>query len=157
MGNEAVKMEEERAELLRRYLAERDCECPGCRYNLRMLQSGRCPECNMELQLEVRLKEPRLGTLIAGVVAMASGLGFGGLMCVFGLIMTIARGKGTLRDWEPFVYFGSIAVVHAVGLWIWARSWKKVRTMSRQTRILLAAACWVLPVASVIVIGSALH
>lgn len=36
------------AEMLRMYLAGRDRECPMCRYNVRDLTSGVCPECGAE-------------------------------------------------------------------------------------------------------------
>ena len=40
------------AERLERYLADRDCACPRCRYNLRGLRGEACPECGQPLRLE---------------------------------------------------------------------------------------------------------
>jgi hypothetical protein len=55
--------------LLERYLADRDIVCPGCAYNLRGLRSDRCPECGDQLELSLRLVEPRQMALIVGLVA----------------------------------------------------------------------------------------
>ncbi len=62
------QMSDDQAQL-RDYLATRDVPCPACGYNLRGLTSGRCPECNLEVVLTVRLAEPRLGTLSRGLWA----------------------------------------------------------------------------------------
>ncbi len=37
---------------LRRFLATRDVSCPACRYNLRGVQTDRCPECGAHLSIE---------------------------------------------------------------------------------------------------------
>lgn len=61
--------EETRA--LRAYLAERDCPCPNCGYNLRGLAGERCPECNQALRLGVELGEPGVGRFLAVLLPLA--------------------------------------------------------------------------------------
>lgn len=136
------------AQLLREYLAQNDCACPGCGYNLRMLESNRCPECAMEVQLGVQLVEARLGALIVGVVAMAAGAGFGALIFIIGLIETWGRSWGS-NDTQMFAIFGGVAVVHGLGLWVWLRCWKRVRKWP--ARMWVALACWLLPLLMIMV------
>jgi hypothetical protein len=38
------------AERIRRYMAERDLPCPGCKYNLRGIAADACPECGRQLR-----------------------------------------------------------------------------------------------------------
>jgi hypothetical protein len=143
MESEPIERVDE-AGLLRAFLAERDCACPGCGYNLRMLESNRCPECAMEVQLGVRLAEPRLGALITGVIALAAGAGFGGLLVGFGVLMLLLKGPGGGAD-RFFVVNGTVAVVNGVALWMWLRCWRYVRRWPAGRRMGLALACWLLP------------
>lgn len=57
--------------MLREVLASRDLFCPGCGYNLRGLQSDRCPECSREISASVSLVERETisrGMLIGAVL-----------------------------------------------------------------------------------------
>jgi hypothetical protein len=135
-------------DMLAAFLADRDYPCPGCGYNLRMLQSNRCPECAMEIQLAVHLTEPRQRALITGVVALSAGLGLGGLLLIY-LLIVEASGRGG-GDWGKFLFInGGGAFVHLLALILWLKSWKKVRRLSTKTRWTLASFCWLLPAAEV--------
>src|SRR5262245_32084681 len=70
-------------ELLNRYLADRDVLCPGCGYNLRDLTRDHCPECDQGLALRVGLVESGLAGFIAGLIGLAAGAGFSGLLLLF--------------------------------------------------------------------------
>jgi hypothetical protein len=59
------------------FLADRDEPCPQCGYNLRNLQSGRCPECGQAICLAVALVEPYLKAWIAMLAALCAGGGIG--------------------------------------------------------------------------------
>ena len=133
------------AGLLQAFLAERDCACPGCGYNLRMLESNRCPECAMEVQLGVHLTEPRLGVLITGVVALAAGAGFGGLLVGYALLKMLRYGFPGPNGDRFLLVTGTIAVVHGLLLWIWLRCWKDIRNWPARMGVTLALACWLLP------------
>lgn len=43
---------------LKEYLADRDTPCPGCRYNLRGVTTGLCPECGRPITLSVKDASP---------------------------------------------------------------------------------------------------
>src|SRR5690242_19299363 len=74
------------ADLLIRFLAERDAPCPTCGYNLRNLQGTRCPECGDDLVLKVNVADARLAPLISGLVGLSAGAGLNGLLVLYGLI-----------------------------------------------------------------------
>ncbi|MEO1129325.1 MAG: hypothetical protein AAFX05_06385 [Planctomycetota bacterium] len=61
---------------LQRWLAEHDADCPICRYALRGLRGGTCPECGGTLTLGVRAPGLRLGPWVAAMVFLALGLGY---------------------------------------------------------------------------------
>lgn len=71
---------------LREHLAQRDCPCPNCGYNLRGLASEHCPECNLPLRLSVSLAEPGLGRFLAVLLPLCV---VGGMFAI-GLLIVIA-------------------------------------------------------------------
>src|SRR4051812_12100108 len=85
------------------FVHDRDVSCPGCGYNLRNLRNDRCPECGEQLELGLRLAEPRQAAPIAGLVGLAAGMGLGGLLLVYAVIVMI-RTPGMYRggDWNRF-------------------------------------------------------
>jgi hypothetical protein len=135
-------------EHLLRFVAGRDVECPGCQYNVRDLKITRCPECGDELELSLRLAEPRQGSLIAGLVGLAAGAGFGGLLLVYiGIILFLSGRGGPPNDFFGITCTGF--VVHAIGLGIWIKNWRNIRRARPRTRTFLVALCWFLPLAFV--------
>src|SRR3954454_6328468 len=76
------------------FVRDRDVECPGCGYNLRNLCNDRCPECGEEIQLGVRLAEPKQAAPIAGLVGLAAGFGLGGLLLIYIAIVVIFMDQG---------------------------------------------------------------
>lgn len=65
--------------LLNQYLTGRDAACPNCRYNLRDLANGHCPECGEAITLHLQTSGPfaRRGTLVLLVflwLLVASGV-----------------------------------------------------------------------------------
>ena len=106
------------AALLEAFLLERDVACPLCRYNLRGLQTSRCPECGRELRLSVGLAEPRMAAWV--VAAAASLLPAGvGMLLVFAII---ANGWDDIVPDElllllsMFAFIGFIPVAAAIVL-----------------------------------------
>lgn len=83
---------------LARHLEEFEEACPSCGYSLRGLREGRCPECSQGLVLRVGLAEPRLGWFITGLVGIAMGLGFSGLLTAYMAYWTVMRAMGP--PWE---------------------------------------------------------
>lgn len=91
---------------LRAHLADRDVPCPSCNYSLRALTTDRCPECNQQLVLAVRLAEPRLALWITGLIGLAVGLGFHGLILLWAAVMQFTRAGGggpNLRELIPLL------------------------------------------------------
>lgn len=129
------------AEMLETFLAERDAPCPRCGYNLRALRGQRCPECGEALVLRVGLEHPKIGTLIAGVIALAAGTGLNGLLLGYGMIRVAIDGYRGFMD-EFFVYNGSAFVVEAALLVTWLANWRRIHRMETGRRAMLAVGCW---------------
>lgn len=130
-------------EFLRAFLGERDTPCPGCGYNLRGLTGDVCPECAQKLRIGVGLVEPRLAWFLAGLVGLSVGLGFAGIILIWGVSITLVRGRGgpNLQELSPLIIG---AIVEGAALWIWLRSRSRFRVLPLAARIGLAGAGWAL-------------
>ncbi len=139
--------------LLQQFLAERDVVCPGCSYNLRGLKSDRCPECGAALELSLRLVEPRQAPLIAGLVGLSAGAGLGGLLLIYGAIVTLLRpGRGGFFDFFVINGVGFAAHGAVLGLWVW--NWHRIRRMKAFKRRLLVLVCWAMPLSFVVIFAA---
>ena len=130
------------AELLGRFLRDRDVDCPRCGYNLRNLQGGRCPECGDELVLRVNLAEPRLAPLITGLVGLSAGAGLNGLLILYGLIRMMIEGRFGLYMTKFFVCTGIGFVALGYALRLWMAQWPKIRRAPRPIQWRWAFAAW---------------
>lgn len=108
---------ETRLALLRHYLRETDESCPSCNYALRGLTTDRCPECNQQITLHIKLVEPRLAAFIATMIALASGFGFSALLLLYFLIALSIRNVGVPGISFPLIV-GTGTIVNA-GLISW--------------------------------------
>lgn len=130
---------------LRQYLSTRDCPCPACGYNLRGLTSPLCPECGQFLELTVRLTEPRQAALITGLVGLAAGAGFAGLLLVYATFNVLTSGRRGFHD--PFILINAAGLfVHGLAIWLWLRNWRRLRLTPAWLRRPLVVVCFVLPV-----------
>lgn len=144
----AQRVDEE--SFLQAYLAGRDSSCPGCGYNVRDLAGSRCPECGAELILSLRLAEPRQGLLIAGLIGLASGAGFSGLLLIYAAIMLLRDQFGG----PPSEFYVTIVIgllVHGAALWIWLANWRRMRRLPASHRMLLVVFAWVLPMVYIVI------
>ncbi len=64
------------ARLLQEFLSNRDLPCPVCGYNMRGLESNKCPECGATLDLRVGSTDLKLGLWITSVLGVALPMGF---------------------------------------------------------------------------------
>ncbi|MFM9994982.1 MAG: hypothetical protein ACKVU4_04185 [Phycisphaerales bacterium] len=134
---------------LREFLGSRDAPCPGCGYNLHGLTGDRCPECNEELRLQVGLVEPKLASFLTGLIGLACGAGFFGVLVVWiGVLWFRSRGGPGRRELVVGLV-GLIVQGVALFLWLWLRP--RVRGLPLAVRVSQALACWVLTAVCVIV------
>jgi hypothetical protein len=136
---------------LRTFLAARDVSCPACGYNLRDLQTDRCPECGDQLLLRIGLVEPRQGALIAGLVGLAAGLGLGGLLLIYGVIIAFVMRQGPGGLQRFFVVNSVGFAVHAGALGLWIYYWNRIRRLSTPVRRILVLLCAAMPIAFIVV------
>ena len=70
------------------YVRDRDAACPLCGYNVRGLNTNRCPECGRELRLTLGLVEVNQAAWVTLVVVLCASGGFG-LFCI---LMVLKQG-----------------------------------------------------------------
>ncbi len=92
-------------EFLRSFLHERDALCPVCRYNLRNLTSGTCPECGQRVALRVGAPHLRLGVFAWALAPMLMMTGAG----CFVLLVVMMEGPPPGADWGLWGLFGLAA------------------------------------------------
>lgn len=103
------------------FLTNRSAPCPRCAYDLRDIQTAKCPECGEALILKVGSARPRFGWL---VLAMAPGCfsGVAALFVMIPIIMTVGRtfppGQGlpwpvVIADVFGFLSAASVGVMYA--------------------------------------------
>ena len=137
------------------YLAGRDVACPACGYNVRDLASGACPECGLELRLEVALAEPCLAAWTTGLIGLAAGLGFA--VPMLGLVLqSVVRFGANPTTRQLLAALGSDVVLGGAWLaaWVWHRAW--VRRRPALVRWTLGVLCWsvfVVPVLAMLVLA----
>lgn len=136
------------SDMLRSYLAERDCACPGCGYNVRGLPSGRCPECNQVLVLLVGLAEPRMGLFLAAVIGAAAGLGLNGLLLLYAVVAIARFGMGGFFNYF-IVHNAAGAVAQGLMLCLLLARGPRIRRWGRGLRVALAVAMWALSLVNV--------
>ena len=140
--------------LLEQFLSARDVVCPGCSYNLHGLKSDRCPECGDELELSLKLVEPRQAPLIAGLVGLSAGAGLGGLLLIYGVIVTMFVRRGGGDFFRFFVINGVGLAAHGFVLLLWVRNWHRIRRMDVMKRRLLVLVCWAMPLTFVVIFAA---
>jgi hypothetical protein len=141
-----VTEHESKLELLRAFLAERDLPCPLCGYNLRALTAEKCPECGSEVEITVGLTEPRMAAFIAGVVGLASGVGFNTLMLFWVAWMWVIDGRRGPRLQEFLPLLIGLAVM-SVALMLWLNRRRRIRAMRPGVSWPLAASGYALSIA----------
>jgi hypothetical protein len=130
--------------LLPVFLAERDVACPACGYNLRGLREHRCPECGEAIALRVGLVDPRQAAAVAGLIGLAAGAGMNGLLLGYAVIRMVFF-RDSLGGMDPFLVLnvGGL-LVEGGALVLWLRFWRRIRRLTRPSKIKLVAGCWAL-------------
>jgi hypothetical protein len=130
---------------LQAFLAERDEPCPGCGYNLRGLAATVCPECRQTLVLRVGLAEPRQAIWIAGLVGLAAGAGFHGLLFLYFIILVARHPHGDALGF--FVLTAPSFLAESASLFAWLRWRRRLQRLRPAPRAGLALLGWCLTLA----------
>jgi hypothetical protein len=131
----------ERDELIAAFLADRDESCPGCGYNLRGLERGRCPECERPLVLRIEPLRSPLGVFVAGLVALAGGSAFSLAVGIY--VLAAGMWGGSAAGAITAVWPAPLTAVFQAALaaeWIRRAGW--VSRLPRGTQHGFVAACW---------------
>ncbi len=144
-------------ELLKAFLAEVSVPCPGCGYDLRGLPTASCPECNQALVLRVGLAEPRMRLYIAGMMGLAAGAGFSGLLLAYVVLMELYWGRGR-GPWNEFALItGAGLIVEVSFLAAWLRWGSGVRRMPVPVRLTLVVGAWLVTLLNLLVFASTIR
>lgn len=132
-----------RAEI-ERYLAQRDCPCPRCHYNLRGLKALACPECGLAIALSVATEHLPNGAFLTSVAAVSAGVGYSTLTS---LQLLLAIASGATVPTAITVAFLFFVVVSAGLLCLLLAKRNQFRRQSRTARVACASACGLSPFA----------
>ena len=111
----------------------------------------RCPECGDRLALRLGLAEPRIGTLVAGLIGLSAGAGLNGLLLVYLAVMVSTRNRGGPDVWQFGTVNGCGFLVEGLAVAAWLTRWPWVRRTGPGVRAALVAACWMLTLANITV------
>jgi predicted RNA-binding Zn-ribbon protein involved in translation (DUF1610 family) len=141
--------------MLTAFLAQSDQPCPQCEYNLRNLTGNRCPECGEELVLRVNLAEPRQRLLLAGLIGLAAGTGFNGLLILYAVISSLRSPYGVPRAvW--FVTFSGFLIIGTAML-VWLSKWRSLRQLLTSARVVLVLGCWLISLIDIVIFSFAIR
>ena len=144
---------QQESELLKQLLALREIPCPVCGYNLRGIESDKCPECGAKLDLRVGSSDLKLGLWIAAILAIALPLGFATIWAALFCYFWIVKGNYDSGEWIATGSLLLLALIEGFALGVLVRIRKRFWTMRKQTQCLVAAACIVISIVLVIVVS----
>ena len=128
----------QRSERIRSFLADHDASCPRCEYNLRGLVTPACPECGDELDVGIRLADPKMGPYIA--VLTAAALGFGGA-ALMAAVAAVGAPTSWWRDSTSarvlLVMLACFSIALPIVLLQRRRLWRAARSRQRAIAIVL--------------------
>lgn len=120
--------------LLRQLLADRDVDCPVCRYNLRGLRSDHCPECGAHLDLRVGSIDLKLGPWLGLLLSVGLPFGFFAIFLLIILAFNLAGRMTTPAEIVWLFLLGTAVFGAALGAVVHRRRvmWRK--SPARQRR-----------------------
>lgn len=128
--------------MLRAYLSDHWVGCPMCGYELGGLTSDRCPECGERLVLRLFPAEPKMRLWVAGLIALAGGAGFHGIVFAWGSVVNL------LGDfppgWVQIFRLSGGGVIDCVALALWLMRGRWVRRLRLRDRVVLTVGAWVM-------------
>lgn len=120
------------------FLAARDVPCPACGYNLRGLTTDRCPECDRELVLQIRLAEPRMAAWITAVVGSAAMTGFHGLFLTLAVVVRLFLRRSQYLETGMLVWLTVCALAGGVLLYWLISARRRFGNLAGHVRLLIA-------------------
>lgn len=137
-------------ELITRFLKNREYGCPSCKYNLRDVTTGSCPECGKYLQLSIVPLERRDSVALPWLLSMALSLSVAPFAAM--VLGSEIRGRRTL-SWENIVY-GLIVglLILAVPLLAGRQRFLNAKKRTRWIMFGLVFVWWCAPIAIIVAV-----
>jgi hypothetical protein len=126
--------------ILSEFLRHRDIPCPSCRYNLRGLRRGACPECGAPLSLHVGTPRIAISGWLLALLASAVPFGFALVLlglAIFGALVQVAWLPG---DWNALPVIAVAAALSAGFVFLIARRREELIDLAFPLRWLAGAA-----------------
>jgi hypothetical protein len=120
------------------HLAQQDIPCPGCGYNLRGLTGECCPECGQALVLRVGLAEPKMGSFLAALIALTTGLGFNFFVLMWAIWVAYFRGFPPGRQVYILLAVSLVVLGGASVLLIRRRRWLRERSLVGRVAVIVS-------------------
>lgn len=136
-----ISPDPEADDLLLRFVAERDIDCPRCGYNVRRLTRPICPECEEPLTLALKSRRMHIGWLMT---AVAPGF-FSGIAAVLLLIPLVMQsgGGGVPAEAVLLLLFGFGSGIVAVVL---SSRYRRFIRLSEALQAGIATIIWIIHV-----------
>lgn len=106
----------EDAELIARYVADRDVSCPVCSHNLRGVQSAKCPECGARLALHLGVRDADVRYRSAWIVALLGIAVSLGAVAILAIDATVSGRWGVSRQMPGYIELWIVTVCLSVAL-----------------------------------------
>ena len=117
------------SELLKQLLALRDYPCPVCRYNLKGIESDKCPECGASLDISLISADLKLGPWLAALLGCGFPLGFACIIVVIYCYFWIVTNHYDSGEFIAIGLFALLAFIEGLALAVLVckrkRFWRK--------------------------------
>jgi hypothetical protein len=81
---------------------------------------------------------------IAGLIGLAAGAGMNGLLLGYAVIRVVFF-RDSFGGMDAFLWLNLVGLlVEGGALMAWLRRWRRIRRLTRPTKVMLVAGCWAL-------------
>ncbi len=123
------------AQIVTEFLRERNVSCPVCRYNLRNVVTGICPECGVALAIHVHPRNVASGSSATGMLGVVVGI----MASLVAALLSVRHGAGAI---VLSLLFLTAAIVQ---LSLWEYYFRRVRAQRRDMLWVYTCSGWAIP------------
>lgn len=129
------------SELLKQLLALREYPCPVCGYNLKGIESDKCPECGANLDINIISADLKLGPWLAALLGFGLPLGFASITVALFCVFAIGSNFFNSSDWLIAGLLALLALIEGLALRVLVRYRRRFWRMPIKSQRQTAFAC----------------